>query len=35
MAMGTMLGIVAALLDSGQLRAEPAPLILTLLGDPV
>ena len=29
-AMGTMLGIAAALMSAGQLRAEPAALILTL-----
>ncbi len=30
-AMGVMLGITAALLDAGQLRAEAPPLILTLM----
>ena len=29
-AVGTMLGILAALMEAGQIRAEPAPLILTI-----
>ena len=29
-AMGTLLGITAALMEAGQIKAEPAPLILTI-----
>jgi len=29
-AVGTLLGTIAALMEAGQIRAEPAPLILTL-----
>ena len=29
-AMGVLLGVTTALLEAGQIRAEPAPLILTL-----